>query len=213
MKLFSKGDQHYESEDGRVVVTLDPTFETECDLDTPHPMRMKATAFEAFAPHYRQHLASLGAQRKGNNYVWHCPGGESHWYSLWTVQIDGEWTDDSYDTFKEALGVVEAKVGERVTVARRRKEKPVEDTFVQSIHEGFQRFGDALEELDAAEAYERRVLADELRALDENIDRMVSTLATEDGPYVDLELLAQNRRRKAEVEKLLLVRSRGVNDE
>lgn len=113
----------------RVLITLDDTFETECD--EPHPVKIRVDDPNAsyMVSEARKSGATVhtkqGRTKAGwvNYYTWQCPGSCPHFYSQWTVSIDGDWTDDVYDTFSEARGVVEAIVGKTVLV--RRKPEPV----------------------------------------------------------------------------------------
>lgn len=96
----------WRSDDGRVEIYLDETFQTECE--EPHPVRVRVDTTLLVIP--AEAKRSYG--RRGVEYAsWHCYGGEEHYYSQWTVQIDGDWTDDVYDTFAQARGVVEKIVG------------------------------------------------------------------------------------------------------
>lgn len=207
MKLISRGPGLYESEDGRIEVSLDPTFTTECD--EPHPVKMRLDTlrtayandafgqrgFDAFVlAQQHRHGGRLINRRTKAGWVtylsWFCEGGETHTYSQWVSRIDGDWTEFVTDTFSAQIGDLEKLLGERISVVRPRRQKAPESAQDAP--------GD-----DAREMTTEDILRDELRALDENIDRMVSNMATELGPYVDRELLAQNRRRKAELEALL----------
>lgn len=46
IRLVNQGDQEYISEDGRIRVVLDHTFETECDV--PHPVMMRLDEFTRY---------------------------------------------------------------------------------------------------------------------------------------------------------------------
>lgn len=124
MKLISQGDRRYVSEDERVVVEFQGGFVTECDA--PHPVRVLASEFETWAEYYKRGLRSFGATQKGKYVTWLCPGIQEHTYSMWCVSIDGDWTENVYYRFEEALGEVEASVGEKVIAGRLRKPKSVE---------------------------------------------------------------------------------------
>jgi GrpB-like predicted nucleotidyltransferase (UPF0157 family) len=109
LRLIPDGPGEWHSEDGRVRIFHDHTFETECD--EPHPVRMSMKTVETqFSGWFRDQLLARGRVRNGY-LTYHCEGNESHWYAMWTVEIDGEWTDDVYDTFRQARAVVEDKVG------------------------------------------------------------------------------------------------------
>lgn len=108
---------HWESPDGRVLISLDPTFETECD--EPHPVKFSRAERDEFASMTSEQRARL--QRRDGDRYWalvegkkgcYCHGGEVHYYSQWTARIDGTWTENVYDTFAEARQDVEAQVGQ-----------------------------------------------------------------------------------------------------
>lgn len=154
LRCLSPG--HWESDDGRVLVSLDPDFLTECD--GPHPVK---------------HSAAERARTGTSGH--YCYGNEQHTYARWTARVDGDWTEDVYETFAGAREAVEEIVGP-VKLVRAAAVAPAPVV-------------PALSDEDA----------DELRALDENIARMTAALDGEDGPFIDRDLLAQNRRRRAEL--------------
>lgn len=132
MRLISQGAGHYISENKRVEVILDSSFETECD--EPHPVRMRTDQMSGYSDWYREKLLRRGkislTHTKKRGWVeylsYYCEGNETHFYSMWVVVIDGERTDDVYDRFQEALGVIEKQTGETVSISRPRKPKAPE---------------------------------------------------------------------------------------
>lgn len=172
MKLECIEPGHWRSEDGRVEITLDDTYETECD--TPHPVRMKLSKLTA------EQIKRLpfGHSIKRGCATWLCPGGEIHYYSMWTAQVDGEWTRESYDTFGAARGAVEEIVGP-TTLKRRKKAEPGE--------------------------YEL-MLRDELGAIVALLDHAAVIARGPDAPFLDMALIDRNKIRRAELESRLGVR-------
>lgn len=179
-KLVSKGDGLYELEgdEQNTYIALDTTYETECD--DPHPARVRA---DGLSEREREDLIRGGAKvtyRNGVEYVsYYCWGHETHYYSMWTVMVNGDWTDDVYETFAQARAVLEREIGPVVLARPRRTPPPVV--------------------LTDDEQHERTVLRDELRAIDEFLARTNELLKTDMGPFVDRDLVATNRRRKIEV--------------
>ena len=176
----------YDTGDGRGHIELDGTFETECD--DAHPMKLSQVDREAFAKlsdFDKQRLSrenwpkyvALRDRKKG--YL--CPGGEMHYYSQWTVQVDGEWTDDVYDTFSQAKAALEAGLGHPVTVQRRRKPPP-EPTALSPEDEHF-----------------KAVLEDELEGLDRGLASFEERLKGPDAQFVDQDHLDRLKRRREEV--------------
>lgn len=139
MRLISEGNQRYVSEDGRVMVELDSTFETECD--EPHPVRMRMDAlraaysrdehgqraFDKFVHNTKvfggREITKLTKEGWVTYLTWHCDGGEVHNYSMWTSQVDNEWTDIVTDKFNETVGELEKLLGEEIKVVHPRKPK------------------------------------------------------------------------------------------
>lgn len=199
--LVSKGDGLWELEgDPNTFISRDDTFQTECD--DPHPMRFSKQEirdWHALSPFERDrrfsHEYNWAMRNDKRGYM--CPGGELHYYSMWTVMINGDWTEDMGETFAQARAVLEDAIG-KVTLKRQRKE-PEPEVNPAHMHQ----YAVAALNTLAMTTEVRALLEDELQALNENIDRIVTLMATEDGPYVDRELLAQNRRRKREIEQLL----------
>jgi hypothetical protein len=108
-KLIPLGPGQWQSDDGRVEITLDHTFETECD--EPHPVRYSMKTIETqFSGWFRESLLQRGTIRNGY-LTYQCEGNESHWYAMWTVQVDGEWTPDVYEKFADARAAAEKIVG------------------------------------------------------------------------------------------------------
>lgn len=122
LKLYSKGSGHYESEDGRVVVTLDDTFETFCE--GPHPVRYRLDRLSEVEKRELPLDAKRTTRRTKGGWVeyvsYECLGDASHYYSMWTVSVDGEWTENVYETLGEALSVVEDATGTKVKRVRRK---------------------------------------------------------------------------------------------
>jgi hypothetical protein len=128
MRLLSEGDGHWKSEDGRVAIHRDSTFETECEL-APHPVRLGRAEYawyrglDAWDKEHRvEPYEKRMALREGKRgYL--CPGGETHYYTMWTVEVDGEWTDTVHDSFAEARGAVEENLGVTTVLVPKRKPK------------------------------------------------------------------------------------------
>lgn len=205
--LVSQGPGHYEAgtegEDDHVLVLLDPTFETECD--EPHPVKMRKDAlrasysndsygqqaFDKFLNNAKLFHGGREFSRQTKEgwvtYVsWMCDGGETHYYSMWTVQIAGEWTENVYDTFGEALSAVEEATGQKVKVSRPRKPKVLP---LSAPHED--------DDERTAE------LRDELGAVEGALDRYNELMASDNAPFVDQKLHEWHLKRKAEIEALL----------
>lgn len=92
IKWVSKGDERWESEDGRYDIEHVHDFETECEV--PHPVRitpaMAAEVRKAVATDYRpavEHrygrevVTAVEEGRRG----YHCEGGQVHFYSQWVA--------------------------------------------------------------------------------------------------------------------------------
>ena len=133
IRITKQEEGLWKSEDGRVMISLDETFETECD--DAHPVRMRLDKF----PHLKRPLDAKITNRltKKDGWVQYisylCPGCALHYYSQWTVEVDGEWTDDVYDTFEQAMGAAERHTGARIVASRTRKPK-VEMVRATEIH-------------------------------------------------------------------------------
>jgi hypothetical protein len=113
-------DGHWRDQGGRVDISLDPTFETECNA--PHPVRMLT---KNMTRHHHLAAQSNGGRTRGRHTSWQCPGGETHFYSQWTAMLDGDWTPDVYDTLAQARADIERITGQRVRLAPTyRKERP-----------------------------------------------------------------------------------------
>ena len=125
-KLISQGPGHWESEDDRVLITLDETFETECDA--PHPVRLSLNTLDSFSDWFKRGILARGTV-KGKYVTYQCEGNETHHYSQWTVRVDDEWTHDVYDTFAQARAAAERLVGPTVLVRRKAAPKTRETTI------------------------------------------------------------------------------------
>jgi hypothetical protein len=115
-RLISHGSGHYETGDGRGLVVLDDTFQTECD--EPHPVRMRRDSISRYSDWYQRELLARNRSRNPNWITFQCEGNEQHYYSQWAVQVDGEWTHDVYDSFAQARQVLEETLGYKLTLQR-----------------------------------------------------------------------------------------------
>jgi len=131
MKLIAKEPGLWETEDGRARIILDDTFESECDVEHSHPVRMRRDQFDRYPDWMKDKTMGVlfGGREHGRYVSWLCPGGEIHNYSQWTVQVDGEWTEDVYDTFRQARAALEAIIG-KVTLSRLRRERATPSQFL-----------------------------------------------------------------------------------
>lgn len=177
-KLECIASGHWRSEDGHVEITLDDSYETECEAS--HPVRMKLSKL---TPEQIKRLP-FGHSIRGGYATWVCPGGEIHFYSMWTAQVDGEWTSESYNTFAEARGAVEEIVGP--TKLGRRHAEPVAAPEPELTPEA--------------------ILQDELAGIEAFLASAAETLAGPMGEFLDMGLVERNERRKAELEARLSVR-------
>lgn len=227
IELHSRGEKEWATpedtpEDRTVLVVFDPHFDTWCDA--PHPMRFSKEDKERFAKmskfekdrlsreNWEKYWALLHGKK---GYL--CPGDMEHSYGLWTVEIAGEWTEDSYDTFKQALGVVERKTGEEVKLVRRRKPNPVEnevDTRPPHVIGAELRkdarptepspFNDDYPSPESRQhAWRRYELEDELWSIKQSLARYDELMQSDDAPFVDQDLHAFHLKRKSELEALL----------
>ena len=134
IKLINQGDQEYISEDGRIRVVLDRTFETECDGEHPVKMRLDEytryyTTPEAAQAAVDKMIMFSGAKVIGKRtkegwvqYItWQCRGGESHYYSQWTSEVDSDWTEIVTDTLTETVGSLEKLLDARIILGRKAK--------------------------------------------------------------------------------------------
>jgi len=152
--LVSNGPGEYRSTDGRVEISLDPTFQTWCDNEHTHPVRLRVDKMHyAYSDRGIEEMKRRGKitskwSKSEGRYVqyltYQCEGGEEHFYSMWTVEVDGEWTDDVYETFAAARLAAEKVVGPMKVV---RPRKPVEVEPVVARIPGEQGT-DAAEKLD-----------------------------------------------------------------
>lgn len=126
MKLMCQEDGYWKSDDGRVEIIHDHSFETECE--EPHPVRMLRSSIDPNTPWGARILQaerfSVRGERGGKYISYLCPGGEVHFYSMWTVNVDGEWTPDVYEKFTQARRVAEDLVGPMTLGRRPRVEAP-----------------------------------------------------------------------------------------
>lgn len=187
MYLVSRGPGHYELEGdpNGTFIMLDHTFQTECD--EPHPCKMRVDDLanfytdggEKFCRGKRRFFKKTKAGVV--EYVsWYCDGGEEHHYSQWVVMVDGDWTENVYDTFAEARSVLEAAIG-KVTLKREKTLHYIVETF------------------------EHFILRDEYEALGRNIESFERMLTTDDAMFVDRNaLLKQWLRREDLARKLAL---------
>lgn len=155
MRLHHRGDGIWETDelaDGRhpiVFISRDDTFETECDNDHPHPVKIRVdTLTEAARNAERENARKIAygdvkeIQRVTKHgwatyLTYQCPGGELHYYSQWTVQIWGEWLGDDgvHDTLGSAIQAAQDALGGVKlirTVERKPKTTPVEQLVYSS---------------------------------------------------------------------------------
>lgn len=134
-RLISKGDGYWvlegtEGQPGQTdgtAIQRDDTFQTECD--DPHPVRIsreRRAEWQGMSDWDKQQLsrtnwAEYWALQNGKR-GWYCEGGEEHFYTQWTVRIDGEWTEEVCDSFAEARQVLEGYIG-KVKLSRPAKPK------------------------------------------------------------------------------------------
>ena len=180
----------YDTGDGRGHIELDDTFETECD--DAHPVKFSQADREQYAKlsdfdktrlsreNWPKYVA-LRDRKKG--YL--CPGGEPHYYSQWTVQVDGDWTEDVYDTFAQAKAVLEDRLGHKLTIQRQRKPKP-EPVKLSPEDEEY-----------------KAILEDELAGLERGIASFDELLKGPDAPYADRAHYEGIKKRREEVRRLL----------
>lgn len=223
IRLISQGNQHYVSEDGRVEVILDPTFETECD--EPHPVKMRLDALRAqySSDDYGQRAfdkfvenvtlfegGRVFTKRTKEGYVeyisWHCPGGEVHHYSMWTSRVDGEWTDVVTYNFSETVGSLEKLLSEKITVVNRKRVAlktqsgaEVHATLPEDVSE---RTLEAIAAVGDAAARRLELLA-ELEAIKGALIRYDELMASDDAEFVDQGLHEFHLKRKSELEAML----------
>lgn len=142
-KLINRGPGDWvlegEPEDNpQTFMYLDPTFTTECDPEHPHPMKLRTDSLSKWytdgGADYIRRMKMSGAKliqkhTKSEGWVeyltWVCPGGEEHHYSMWTVRVEGGWTEDVYETFDAARVALEEALGQKVTLSVSRKPKRV----------------------------------------------------------------------------------------
>jgi GNAT superfamily N-acetyltransferase len=235
-KLISQGPGHYETGDGRGFISLDETFETECD--DPHPMKLSKVdraEFAAMDDHAKRMLSrsnyarydALARGKKG--YL--CPGHSEHYYSQWTVRVDGEWTHDVYDSFSQARQVLEEELGYKLTLQRQRKPPPKfrEGDRISAAGNPDERGtvtrvrpdGTMLVKWDAGGTYPTdpehiekgalsaedqealTILRDEAEGVERSLESFKEMLAGPDAEFVDRDLMAKITARGEEVKRLI----------
>ncbi len=138
LKLISKGSGEgavearlWELEgDPETFITRDDTYETWCD-DVPHPMKLSKADWAEWRTmsdwdktqlsrtNWERYSAHVNRKR---GYL--CPGNSEHSYSMWTVQVAGEWLHDgAFDKFAHAVAALEDALGEKVKLSIPRKPK------------------------------------------------------------------------------------------
>lgn len=146
-KLISKGDSRYEV-DEFTFIDLDETFTTDCDDPHPHKERVDrirarytdpAAADRYIASLYNHKIITKHTSEGWVQYVTYlCPGGEQHNYSQWVVSVNGDWTEDVYDTFTQARGALEAIIGPTTLV--RQKKQPKQPEIIEDPNTGRRRW-------------------------------------------------------------------------
>ena len=147
IRIEKQDADFWKSQDGRVAIYHDHTFETECD--GPHPVKQRLDvirrrfATDADFQRYidkmkRSEGAKVIARRtKSDGWVeyltWQCYGGEIHNYSQYTAEVDGDWTDDVYDTLTGAMSAVARVTGARVVNGRPAKPRTERATAVNEL--------------------------------------------------------------------------------
>lgn len=112
MKLVRDAPGSYHTPDGKYEVLLVSDYETECE--DPHPVRMRRDSIASYSGWFQRQLLDRNVSRDSRYITYQCWGGETHFYSRWTVGIAGSGDyapgtgPDGFDTLADAREFVAA---------------------------------------------------------------------------------------------------------